>query len=264
MKQTERIRRMEEKLTASASAVAALSEALDRYAAVEKSLRVLERYYESPRWQRDLAADEAGRLPRDLARGVLSEDAVYDLLVEEDELKKRLKQMAANGTRTFSRTLASLPKTAFRDETVFFRPLRDEEDLVWAVLECRLSPEQRELVNPAGFSVGRAYLHPDDHFPCVICAADGRRIGFIDLYVSLTGDGSVGWSFFIDESEQGAGLGRAAAALAVRILRTAFSSRPIRLSSEAGNEKAHRLYRSLGFCLLDERDGDDLVFEYRG
>jgi hypothetical protein len=39
-----------------------------------------EEYYGSPAWKRDLAADEAGLLPKDLKRGVLSEDGIYDLL----------------------------------------------------------------------------------------------------------------------------------------------------------------------------------------
>lgn len=37
-------------------------------------------YYGSPAWKRDLAADEAGLLPKELKRGVLSEDGIYDLL----------------------------------------------------------------------------------------------------------------------------------------------------------------------------------------
>ena len=37
-------------------------------------------YYESDDWKQDFAADEAGLLPPDLKRGVLSEDGVYDLL----------------------------------------------------------------------------------------------------------------------------------------------------------------------------------------
>ena len=43
-------------------------------------LRELSEYYGSPAWKRDLAADEAGLLPKDLKRGVLSEDGIYDLL----------------------------------------------------------------------------------------------------------------------------------------------------------------------------------------
>ncbi|MBO4281550.1 MAG: DUF4298 domain-containing protein [Lachnospiraceae bacterium] len=42
----------------------------------------LKEYYESPLWREDFEADEAGRLPKDLKRGVLSEDGIYDLLDE--------------------------------------------------------------------------------------------------------------------------------------------------------------------------------------
>ena len=43
-------------------------------------LRQLSDYYGSPEWKRDYAADEAGLLPSDLKRGVLSEDGIYNLL----------------------------------------------------------------------------------------------------------------------------------------------------------------------------------------
>lgn len=42
----------------------------------------LEAYYKSPEWKRDFADDEAGRLPKGLKRGVLSEDGIYNLLEE--------------------------------------------------------------------------------------------------------------------------------------------------------------------------------------
>ncbi|MBR5572579.1 MAG: DUF4298 domain-containing protein [Oscillospiraceae bacterium] len=45
-------------------------------------LRRLRRYYEGGQWLRDYALDEAGLLPRELKRGVLSQDGVYDLLTE--------------------------------------------------------------------------------------------------------------------------------------------------------------------------------------
>lgn len=47
-------------------------------------LRELARYYSSDEWKRDLATDEAGLLPKDLRRGVLSEDGIYDLLEGKD------------------------------------------------------------------------------------------------------------------------------------------------------------------------------------
>ena len=46
----------------------------------EKLLKRLSDYYSSPAWKRDFAAEESGLLPKDLKRGVLSEDGIYDLL----------------------------------------------------------------------------------------------------------------------------------------------------------------------------------------
>lgn len=43
-------------------------------------LQLLIRYYESGQWLHDYELDEQGLLPSDLKRGVLAQDAVYDLL----------------------------------------------------------------------------------------------------------------------------------------------------------------------------------------
>ena len=43
-------------------------------------LTQLRRYYEGGQWLRDYEMDEQGLLPPDLKRGVLSQDAVFDLL----------------------------------------------------------------------------------------------------------------------------------------------------------------------------------------
>ncbi|MBR6766822.1 MAG: DUF4298 domain-containing protein [Clostridia bacterium] len=48
-----------------------------------RELSILESYYFGPLWREDYEADEAGLLPPDLKRGVLSEDAVYDLFTED-------------------------------------------------------------------------------------------------------------------------------------------------------------------------------------
>ena len=47
-----------------------------------EKLRLLEAYYTSGQWREDYEADERGELPPDLKRGVLSQDALYDLLEE--------------------------------------------------------------------------------------------------------------------------------------------------------------------------------------
>ena len=45
-------------------------------------VRLLDAYYTSGEWQEDYEADEAGLLPAELKRGVLSQDGLYDLLTE--------------------------------------------------------------------------------------------------------------------------------------------------------------------------------------
>ena len=52
----------------------------------------LTEYYESDLWKNDFADDEAGKLPRTLKRGVLSEDGVYDLLEEV----RRIRELSEN------------------------------------------------------------------------------------------------------------------------------------------------------------------------
>lgn len=49
-----------------------------------KMLNTLLRYYEGGVWLKDYEADEKGLLPKDLKRGVLSEDGVYNLIAELD------------------------------------------------------------------------------------------------------------------------------------------------------------------------------------
>ena len=47
---------------------------------MKRQYRLLEEYYTSGEWRGDYEADEAGLLPPDLKRGVLSQDGVYNLL----------------------------------------------------------------------------------------------------------------------------------------------------------------------------------------
>ncbi len=156
--------------------------------------------------------------------------------------------------------LNNLPKDIWISETVSMRKIEDDYDLWYAVAECRVFPEQEEFVNPAGFSIGRAYLVPDNNVPCVICKTDGERIGFIVFRKWSDSDSGFNWSYFIDQKFQGMGYGKAAAKLAIKILRAADPKTPIKLSTEASNAKAQRLYQSLGFAKTDELDGEDLVF----
>lgn len=161
---------------------------------------------------------------------------------------------------SFADKLKSLPKDIWSSERLSIRPIANDDDLWYAVVECRLHPEQEDYVNPAGFSIGRAYLAPGDHVPCVICKKDGERIGYIVFRTwSVEGDG-FNWSYYIDKGSQGLGYGKEAASLAVTILKAADPQMPIKLSTEVANTRAQRLYTSIGFVKSEEMDGDDLVF----
>lgn len=90
--QIERIREMELRMERVAKTVEELMTALSHFKALNDDLEVLDQYYGSDEWKQDLAADEAGRLPRDLKRGVLSEDGLWNLLSETREMNKRTKR----------------------------------------------------------------------------------------------------------------------------------------------------------------------------
>lgn len=90
MEQIKRIEYMESILHEAAQTMQQLLDALEKYRAIEPKLGELEAYYTGPQWMRDYEDDCAGKLPQTLSRGVLSEDAVYDLLSTKDELEKLL------------------------------------------------------------------------------------------------------------------------------------------------------------------------------
>ena len=96
MEQIERIKQMELRMEHAAKAVMELSVALDNYEAVQEDLTALSEYYDGEAWKQDYTDDEAGRLPADLKRGVLSEDGIWNLLSDANELNKRLQRYKAH------------------------------------------------------------------------------------------------------------------------------------------------------------------------
>ncbi|MCR5711511.1 MAG: DUF4298 domain-containing protein [Prevotella sp.] len=54
---------------------------------IKEDVAELSKYYGSELWKQDFAADEAGNLPSDLKRGVLSEDGIWNLLSNCREMK---------------------------------------------------------------------------------------------------------------------------------------------------------------------------------
>ena len=95
MEQIERIKTMEQHLDRASLAVMKLSAALDDYAEVLTSIRELEKYYGSDVWKQDFADDEQGLLPQDLKRGVLSEDGIWNVLTDNQDLHARMKTIVS-------------------------------------------------------------------------------------------------------------------------------------------------------------------------
>ena len=85
--QVERIKWMEQRFN---NALAAIK---DESAASLKTIKEdgaeLSKYYGSELWKQDFAADEAGNLPPNLKRRVLSEDGIWNLLSDYRDIQKK-------------------------------------------------------------------------------------------------------------------------------------------------------------------------------
>ena len=78
----DRITKMESYLDEARQAIDDLNRAVINYKKAQKHIKKLAEYYTGGKWLKDFEADEAGKLPAGLKRGVLSEDAINDLLDE--------------------------------------------------------------------------------------------------------------------------------------------------------------------------------------
>nr|WP_022780058.1 DUF4298 domain-containing protein [Butyrivibrio sp. AE3009] len=57
----------------------------------QTEIKKLDEYYSDQDWKDDFALDEDGLLPKDLKRGVLSEDGIYDALERNKEVMERIR-----------------------------------------------------------------------------------------------------------------------------------------------------------------------------
>lgn len=89
MNRIDRIREMEERM----DRVARWVDILKQQPSIQADVYELSAYYESDLWMADYEADEAGELPADMKRGVLSEDGLYNLLAEYEELLEGLRSL---------------------------------------------------------------------------------------------------------------------------------------------------------------------------
>ena len=81
-----RIKEMEDRYHEVTRVLGELDMAIEEYNDFKDELATLKDYMESGQWQKDFEADEAGLVPKDLPREILSEDALYDLLSGADKI----------------------------------------------------------------------------------------------------------------------------------------------------------------------------------
>ena len=85
----DRIEENEKRLDSLLESVKELEQALEDFKSKKKDLKELKKYYGSKNWLKDKEAYEQNKIPK-IKAGVLSEDAVWNLLENIDELKKEM------------------------------------------------------------------------------------------------------------------------------------------------------------------------------
>lgn len=95
MTREERIRNYEEVYDEALMLFGKLEEDLATFKKLKEDLASLEDYYSSGQWIKDFEDDEAGKLPADLKRGVLSEDGIYNLLDKFKEIKQEYSDLVS-------------------------------------------------------------------------------------------------------------------------------------------------------------------------
>lgn len=71
-----------------------LSKALEEFKDHQEELNKLEKYYYSEEFMKDYDASNKGEIPDDIIQGILTEDAIYDLLGDNYFIAKDLLNLA--------------------------------------------------------------------------------------------------------------------------------------------------------------------------
>ena len=88
LKQIKRIQNMEKLYDEANIVLNDYKRSLRKYKNIQKNIKVLEEYYDK-QFIKDYEDDEKGKIPDNIKRGVLSQDGLYNLFIENDKLKKQ-------------------------------------------------------------------------------------------------------------------------------------------------------------------------------
>ncbi len=89
----ERVKKMESKLDEVTPKIRAFEESLNNMKQVFEDMKILSDYYSND-WKKDFEADEEGKIPKDVKRGVLGEDTLYNLFEDYYQIAEDMKELS--------------------------------------------------------------------------------------------------------------------------------------------------------------------------
>lgn len=126
-----------------------------------------------------------------------------------------------------------------------------------AAVELKVRADQQQFIESNAYYIAQAKV--DQEVRPLTVYADGEMVGFL-VYGIDEDDGRV-WlmRLMIDQRFQGRGYARAAVVALVQRIQRSYPAESIYLRFPAGNERANRLYRGLGWTATGEsEEGEDI------
>ena len=111
----ERINENEQRLDKLLRSVEELNKALEEFKGNQKDLELLNKYYGSKNWLKDKEAYEKNKIPR-VKAGVLSEDAIWDLNEQINELIVEMQNIINKKKQRKFKVITLCGSTRFKDE----------------------------------------------------------------------------------------------------------------------------------------------------
>ncbi|MBQ7862982.1 MAG: DUF4298 domain-containing protein [Lachnospiraceae bacterium] len=127
-----RVQQMEQYMNEVAEALRNAPNKLKNSVELCKKIAALTDYMDSGQWLSDYEADERGELPKDLKRGVLSQDGLYNLICEIEEMNRtNTTDFSINEMQQMQRTL----QERYKDWWEPIGPETGQNKLLWMIGE---------------------------------------------------------------------------------------------------------------------------------
>lgn len=127
-----RVQQMEQYMDEVAEALRNAPDKLKNSEELRKNITALTNYMDSGQWLSDYEADERGELPKDLKRGVLSQDGLYNLICEIEEMNRtNTADFSINEMQQMQRTL----QERYKDWWEPIGPETGQNKLLWMIGE---------------------------------------------------------------------------------------------------------------------------------